>query len=279
MCANNQTEGFKVNSLAAIDVHGHIGTYARGCSALADKLMSGSVPTLIKNAELANTAITIVSSMKAFHPPGQSNSIMANTETANIVQADSRLMQWAVIDPHIPYTFNQAADLLTKPWCAGIKIHPEMHMYPINEHGKTLFEFAAEHNAIILTHSGEQSSQPKDFVEFADTFPQVTLILAHLGFGWDGDPSHHVRAVQASKHGNVFVDTSSSLSIMTNLLEWAVSEIGAERILYGTDSPLYFAPMQRARINYADISNEAKKKILADNAIRLFKLSNLIKTN
>ena len=45
-----------------------------------------------------------------------------------------------------------------------------------------------------------------------------------------------------------------------------------EKFLYGTDSPLYFAPMQRARIDNAEISDEEKKIILRDNALKLLKL-------
>jgi len=46
------------------------------------------------------------------------------------------------------------------------------------------------------------------------------------------------------------------MALTSNLIEWAVSEVGAQHILYGTDSPLYFAPMQRARVDNADISDK-----------------------
>ncbi len=62
-------------------------------------------------------------------------------------------------------------------------------------------------------------------------------------------------------------------SITSNLIEWAVSEIGAEYILYGTDSPLHFAPMQRARVDKANISDQDKHLILDDNAAQLFGLT------
>jgi len=103
----------------------------------------------------------------------------------------------------------------------------------------------------------------------------MRLILAHLGCGWDGDPGHQVRAIQAPRHGNLFVDTSSAQSILPHLIEWAVREVGAERLLYGTDTPLYFAAMQRVRIDKADLSNEQKRMILRDNAVKLFKNWNL----
>jgi predicted TIM-barrel fold metal-dependent hydrolase len=43
-------------------------------------------------------------------------------------------------------------------------------------------------------------------------------------------------------------------------------------VLYGTDTPLYSAPMQRARIDHADLDDDAKRLILCDNACRLLAL-------
>jgi predicted TIM-barrel fold metal-dependent hydrolase len=99
----------------------------------------------------------------------------------------------------------------------------------------------------------------------------VTLILAHLGnSGAAGDSAElQVRAIQAARHGNVYADTSSAQSLLPGLIEWAVGEVGAERILFGTDTPLYFAPSQRARIDHADLSDEQKRLILWENARRI----------
>jgi len=177
-----------------------------------------------------------------------------------------------VVNPLESATFDQASEMLKSPTCAGVKVHPEEHGFPIAEHGRALFEFAAAHDAVMMAHSGQEKSMPEDFVALANDFPEVRLIVAHLGNGWDEDPGHQVRAIRAARHGNVFVDTSSAKSIMPGLIEWAVQEIGAERILYGTDSPLYFAPMQRARIDYAGVEPEDKRKILHDNAVSLLGL-------
>src|SRR5262249_40905088 len=116
----------------------------------------------------------------------------------------------------------------------------------------------------------EQHSLAADYVVFANAFPEVKLILAHLGCGWDGDLTHQVRAIHQSQHGNVFTDTSSARSITPKLIEWGVREVGAERILFGTDTPLYFAAMQRARIDHADLSDRDKRLILFENAVRVF---------
>ena len=156
----------------------------------------------------------------------------------------------------------------------GIKIHPEEHCYPISEQGQAIFEFAAERGAVVQTHSGETNSLPADFVPFADEFPEMKLILAHLGHS--GPPGTaldlQVRAVQASKQGNLFVDTSSMRSAIAGLIEWGVRELGADRLLFGTDTPSYFAPSQRARIDQADLNEAEKRLILRENAERLLPL-------
>ena len=62
------------------------------------------------------------------------------------------------------------------------------------------------------------------------------------------------------------------MSITPRLIEWAVREVGADRILFGTDTPLYAASMQRARIDLADIDDTVKRRILRENAQALLPL-------
>jgi predicted TIM-barrel fold metal-dependent hydrolase len=128
---------------------------------------------------------------------------------------------------------------------------------------------------VVLAHSGESNSMPDDFVPFANDFPEVSLILAHIGCSSDGEPGRQVRAIQKSRHGNLYADTSSARSLMPRLIEWAVREAGAERVLFGTDTPLYESSMQRARIDHAELSEFHKRQILFDNAYRLLRLDRL----
>ena len=260
-----------IEIIQAIDVHAHFGKYI-GKFELINKLMSADADVVVQRARLAHTRLTIVSPLAALMPRLGGVPVSANVDAAVVVAETDGLLQWVVVDPTKPQTYQQAEEMLKLPKCVGIKIHPEEHGYLITEHGRAIFEFAAGHHAIVQSHSGEEKSLPADFVKLANDFPEVVLIISHLGCGWDGDVAHQVRAIQASKHGNVFTDTSSAKSITSNLIEWAVSEIGAGHIFYGTDSPLYFAPMQRARIDNADISDQDKRLILHDNAVRLFGL-------
>lgn len=259
-------------SQTAIDVHAHFGVYVGGKSKLIDSWTPSDAGSVVELARQNHTRLTVVSPLKAMMPRLHGKVIEGNEDAARVVAETDGLLQWVVVNPLEPASLDQAAEMLALPKCVGMKVHPEEHGYPIGEHGEVLFEFAAKHNAVMISHSGEEKSLPADFVPFANAFPEVRLILAHLGCGWDDDPSHQVRAIQSCKHDNVFVDTSSARNITPGLLEWAVREIGAEKILYGTDSPLYFLPMQRVRVDRADISDADKKKILHDNAVSLLGL-------
>lgn len=261
-------------SISAIDVHGHYGRYIRaGQGRLLDELSSAGAEEVVRRASEANIDLTFVSPLTAILPRFEGDAVAGNLEAARVIAGGARLRQYVVIDPRRAETYAQADEMLKEPQCVGIKIHPEEHGYPIREHGAAVFEFAAQRRAVVLTHSSEQNSLAEDFIPWANEFPEVKLILAHIGCGWDGDVGHQVRAIQKSRHGNVFADTSSARSIVPGLIEWAVREVGADRVLFGTDTPLYHAAVQRARIECADLADADKRQILRDNAVRLFHLA------
>jgi predicted TIM-barrel fold metal-dependent hydrolase len=253
----------------AIDVHGHYGVPTDQKWPRLNRFMSGSAADVIRRALSVRVGITVVSPLAGLMIRSPEGVLRANRQAARLAAKHPELRFWAVLDPRNPRSFSQVRELLGHPRCVGIKIHPEMHQYPIREQGRAVFGFAEAYGAVVLTHSGEERSLPADFVPLANAFPGVRVILAHLGFGADGSPEHQVRAMAKSRQGNLFTDTSSSLSIMPNLIEWAVHEVGADRVLFGSDTPLYFVANQRARIDQADLSAADKRLILRLNAERL----------
>ncbi len=263
----------------AIDVHGHYGDYTRpGLPELECEFRTANARVVAERAARVGIRWTVVSPLAGLLPRGEADAWTANQQDALDVRQAPGLLQWAILNPLQPDTYAQVADLLTHPTCVGIKVHPEEHRYAIREHGEEVFAFAAEHRAVVLAHSGDPYSEPSDFVPFADRHPEMSLILAHLGNGGgaSGSPDKQVRAIQASRHGNLYTDTSSAQSLLPQLIEWAVGEIGTDRILFGSDTPLYLTALQRARIESADIPTEAKVCILRTNAQRLLDLPQLV---
>lgn len=265
-------------NIKAIDVHGHYGEYRRkGGDPIVETCMSASATEVASRATACEVTHTIVSPLAGLLPRGEADAFAGNEAAFREVPKVPGLLQYVIVNPLQPRTYDQAREMMAAPWCVGIKLHPEEHGYCIAERGESLFAFLEELGAPVMTHSGCPNSLPDYFVPFADRHPGVRLLLAHLGngAGANGRAELQVRAVQAAKHGNIWIDTSSSRSLLPRLIEWAVQEIGAERLLFGSDTPLYHVALQRERIEVAEISDGAKRLILRTNAVKFFNLEHL----
>jgi hypothetical protein len=238
-----------------------------------DLLVRGSPEMVVTRALTQGVELSFVSSLSALTLcEGQPRSGNAEAVRA-AAQFPDALRFWAVLNPTQTDSFSDVEDLLAHPLCVGIKIHPLEHQYEILEFGEKTFSFAARCNAVVQTHSGDKGSWPMDFVPFADRFPDVRLILSHLGHGADDVWDHQVRAIEVCMRRNIWTDTSSQMSVLGGLIEWAVGRIGPERILFGSDAPCYSTAAQLARIVHAEMPEAVKRAILWDNAVSLFRLS------
>lgn len=129
---------------------------------------------------------------------------------------------------------------------------------------------AREFGVPVLQHSWSQTnirqrayhSDPEDTCELARRWPDVRVIMAHLtGCGYRG-----IRAARGLD--NLWIDTSGGAP-EAGLVEYAVEELGADRVLYGSDLPIRDLPVAIGRITGAAISATAKRAILCDNARRV----------
>lgn len=141
----------------------------------------------------------------------------------------------------------------------GLKIysHPEAS---IAEDGTyALLEAAAERNMPILSHT-----TPDECDQLMNAVPEARLVMAHMGGHPYAFGDWHRAVAVAKKHANLLLDTASS-QIDNGMIEWAVAELGPERILFGTDMPLLDPYTQLAKITGAEIGHEAKARILGGN--------------
>ena len=254
--------------IPAIDIHSHLGPVHGPMTMEAAE--NGSEAYLLRTMDAAKIQISVNSSRYAIMPRGSGCSAEGNRQMLEAAHRLPGVYMRADVDPHEPETFAQACTMLEDARVLGIKIHPAEHEYDLEQYGDSIFSFAEALGVPVLGHSGEKGCMPEVYAAFAEQYPTVPIIAAHLGSGPDGDPAHHIRAIRACRTENLYTDTSSAMSLLSGLLEYAVGEIGTEHILFGTDSGLYFSPSQRIRVDLAALSYEEKYRILRGNAVRLF---------
>jgi hypothetical protein len=128
---------------------------------------------------------------------------------------------------------------------------------------------AAELQAVILQHTYVKAtgnlpgeSTPDDLAQLARRHPGATFLCGHTG----GQPEIGIRAIRTFK--NIYADLCGS-DPCAGMTEMAVRELGAERVLYGSDAGGRSFASQLAKVLGADIPESAKKLILGENVKRL----------
>lgn len=137
----------------------------------------------------------------------------------------------------------------------------EPAMYPI-------IAKAAELGMPVLAHS-----TPEECAGLLDAVPNAKIIMAHSG-GCPTALGDWFRAIEVAKHyPNIYLDTASS-QIDMGYVESAVSGVGAERVVFGTDMPLLDPFFGMAKVTGADLTEEQKELILGKNIQNLLGMDN-----
>jgi hypothetical protein len=136
---------------------------------------------------------------------------------------------------------------------------------PIMESARDLGVPLLHHSWYNTLDEGTAQSNPGDIAELAARFPEVRIVMAHLG-------GARVRGIlDIRPHENVSVDTSGSQPL-GELLEYAVQLLGADRVVFGSDAPGRDFSAQLGRVWGARLREADRRKILYRNAKRLLRL-------
>lgn len=174
----------------------------------------------------------------------------------------------------------------------GIKIHPFYQKTNLDDEKylRILYK-AAELDLIVVTHAGldigfvnEKKSTPQMIKKILEKISEIKIVLAHMA-GWKN--WDEILSELAGK--KFYMDTAFSTGKITprKNFEWDEEELklldekkfvefvkvfGAEKILFGTDSPWTSAEESINFIKKIPISEDEKNKIFYENAKKLLKL-------
>ncbi len=132
-----------------------------------------------------------------------------------------------------------------------------------------IVERATQLKAVVFQHTwfktgGNQpgESSPLDLAELAARHPNASIICGHTG----GDFERGIRAIRPFK--NVSTDLAGA-DPTNGITDMAVRELGAERVLYGSDAGGRSFASQLSKVYGAQVSDAAKKLIFGENLKRL----------
>lgn len=155
------------------------------------------------------------------------------------------------INPNYAEELEYAEKAIAHETCVlGYKVVSSASEVPINDPKIfPIVESAIRWGVPVLFHCGrwKKMSSPSLLADLADRYPDGEFVMGHMGgasleLAWEG-----LRV--AGDHENVLMDTSSCF--FYKVINVAVEQLGAERILFGSDYP-YYTPM--VSLSYLNLS-------------------------
>ena len=218
-------------------------------------------------AEMAGTGVTqaVVVAMDPFVP------------TEEVLEAcqhlPSLLLPFGSCDPHAPDYEERFARLLTRP-ILGIKFHSDLQRLPLDsprQYAMLKIQAASDKTHLpVYLHTGDfpiyrpqASPWAQTLPRLLDAFPTLTFVCGHAG--WDA-PRAALKA--ALTHPNLYLETSWQ---PPHLIRRLCDKLGPERLLFGSDFPL-FSQRRALRNVRAALTDEEFALVSAGNARRLLRL-------
>ena len=280
-----------------IDIHTHI---------FPDKIAESTLKILSGNSHTQpftnGTLDGLLNSMKNFNvdvsvilpvatKPEQVTKINDNAAQINKKFADAGIISFASIHPDFE-NFRAELSRVKNLGFKGIKIHPVYQNTNLDDKKfLRIFDRAAELDLIVITHAGldigfpgKIKCTPKMARHVVEEIGAFKFILAHMG-GWKSwdEVAEELSGV------NVFLDTAFSTGTIPNSYDYYSADevqmldaenfmklykiFGADKILFGTDSPWDSQGAPIDFINALPIDDADKNKIFSGNAKKLLRLN------
>jgi predicted TIM-barrel fold metal-dependent hydrolase len=198
-----------------VDSHNHLGT-RKGEVFPADEIL--------RRMDRAGVERAVVTT----HPEQIDNDYIAAACRAH----PDRLIGYAVVNPWLQESEDELRRCIETLGLVGLKLNSLRHGFAIDRHElmDPFFAICDEARIPLLNHGGsEVFNTATKFEEVARTFPNLVLIIAHMGMP---DATHGAFRA-ATLFPNVYLDTAS-VDVIT--LRRALATAGPAKVLMATDA-------------------------------------------
>jgi uncharacterized protein len=161
-----------------------------------------------------------------------------------VLRAPDRLLFFAAIDPIRPDCMPELERCHHDLGAVGVKLAPlYQNVHPLDPRCCDIYRYCERHGLPVLFHAGTSFvggtpldySRPAHFDAVAVDFPDLRMVLAHLGHPWEGETIAVIR-----RHRHVFADLSALYyrpwqfyNSMRLLVEYRTEA----KVLFGSDFP------------------------------------------
>jgi predicted TIM-barrel fold metal-dependent hydrolase len=130
-----------------------------------------------------------------------------------------------------------------------------------------ILERASKLNIPVLFHAGPPGSHSRGekIGFFAERFPEVTFIMAHMGGPW----GFGVQIAKFTK--NIILETSGGSSKPEGI-KMAVKEVGYDRVVWGSGTPHFSIELELLKLKWAGLTKKEYEAVSWKNISRILGL-------
>jgi predicted TIM-barrel fold metal-dependent hydrolase len=231
-----------------VDCHCHAG---RGDGLTGPWNTDAPLGNYLRRAKDAGIERTVV--LPAFH----SDYLTANQEIAELVRKHrGRLIGFAMIHPR--NDVGRVEEMLTEAvglGLRGVKVHAHDSVP-----GREVFD-AARNLRLPVLYDVAGKAHVIDMV--APQYPDVTVIVPHLGSFADDFRAHERVIEQLARYRNLYADTSGVRRF--DYLVQAVKRAGPEKLLFGSDGPWLHPGLELEKVRLLGLPPEDEARVMGGN--------------
>jgi predicted TIM-barrel fold metal-dependent hydrolase len=179
-----------------------------------------------------------------------------------------RILGFGQVNPRSPVAVGEILSWAGSKEVRGLKLHPTMHGYHFADHGllDPIFAACAEAGLLVLVNAlDDPFCAPLSIEEIARGFPEVPVLIAHMGTVWNVTEAILV----AGRNDNIYLESSSAQLLDVKL---AYQNVGPEKLIMGTDWPGSSFEIERLKIAKAIADDADRELVEGENMRRLLGL-------
>jgi len=241
-----------------VDCHGHVGP-ARGID------RDTSPEAMVALMDAIGITHSVVSGL--MFSPGVRLETMNDWVAEFVREAPDRFLGYCYLNPNYPEAIDAEIErCFDDLGFAGFKLHVDWNGYPYDSDRYTpVYEYASARRLPILAHTWGDDAVRR-LAAMARRYPDAMFLAGHSGAG-----DLAINIEEALRTPNLFLELTYSAGTPWGV-ERFVREVGAERVVWGSDSILFAQSHQVGKVAFARISEADKVAILGGNARRIFGL-------
>ncbi|WP_283229980.1 amidohydrolase family protein [Fusibacillus kribbianus] len=209
-------------------------------------------------------------------PQGVEDVSESNAYIYEASRVNSRMVPfgWANIGEGVEKAKEDARKCLEEYGFCGVKLNGAQNEYYIDSpEAMEVIDVIARLGGMLAFHIGAdypEFTDPRRAAAAASRYPEMPILMVHMGGA--GEPDVSDRVIETAKdYSNMYLIGSA---IGVDKVKRAIDLLGADRVLFGSDTPFY--NVEKVKAAYLEMlsayGEETTEKVMGLNAKRLFGL-------